>query len=97
MKIGYQYAIEVLLVHYRKLQKEQADSALIQQLKEGIEYLCYPWREDRSEHVRSPLIEAHEPEILEDHAELARRGRIHVQMAEYVWEVLKEIGTVKGP
>jgi hypothetical protein len=94
MKLGYKYAIEVLLDHYRSLKRDKTDPEQIQQIKEGIEYLCYPWREDLTEEVRSPLIEDDEDGPLDDDEELARRGKIQVEMSEYVWNVLKAIGAV---
>jgi hypothetical protein len=94
VKIGYKYAIEVLLERYRALKNDNADPELIQQIKEGIEYLCYPWREDLTEQVRSPLVEDGEEGFIEDDEELFRRGEIRVEMSEYVWRVLKAIGSV---
>jgi hypothetical protein len=94
MKIGYKYAIEVLLDHYRALKRDNAEAELIQQVKEGVEYLCHPWREDLTERVRSPLIEDGEVDPLEDDEELARRGKIQVEMSEYVRAVLKAFGSV---
>jgi len=92
MKIGYQYAIKLLLEHYRELKARGGDIGQIQELREGIEYLCYPWREDISETVVSPLKELGDPDFLDDDEELARRGDIYVNMSEYAWLVLKEIG-----
>jgi hypothetical protein len=94
MKLGYKHAIEVLLEHYYSLKRDKADPEQIQQIKEGIEYLCYPWREDLTEEVRSPLIEKGEYGPLDDDEELARRGKIQVEMSGYVWQVLKAIGSV---
>ncbi len=42
MKIGYQYAIEVLLAHYRKLESDHADQALIQQIRRGSSTFVIP-------------------------------------------------------
>lgn len=92
MKIGYQYAIETLLNRYR--QSEDVSQEQRQQLKEGIEYLCLPWREDLAEDVPSPLFEKDDPPFIEDNSEIARRGEIQIRMSRYVWEVLKEIGSV---
>jgi hypothetical protein len=76
------------------LKRVRADPEQIQQIKEGIEYLCYPWREDRTETVRSPLIEKGEYGPLDDDEELARRGKIQIEISGYVWKVLKAIGVV---
>ena len=94
MKTGYKHAIEVLFDHYQVLKNKNEDTDLIQQIKEGIEYLCYPWREDLTEQVKSPLIEDDETGFLENDEELFRRGDIHVEMSAYVWKVLKAIGSV---
>ena len=96
MKIGFKYAIEVLLEQYRALKSQDADADQIQQIKEGIEYLCRPWREDLTENIPSPLFEDGEKRSVEDAMEVARRGNIHVEMSYYVWDVLKEIGVVNG-
>jgi len=94
MKIGYKYAIEILLENYRELKARGGDIGQIQQLKEGITYLCYPWREDISETGVSPLRELWAPDFMDDDEDLSRRGDSYVNMAEYSWEVLKEIGVV---
>lgn len=96
MKIGFRYAIDVLMENYRGMKTTHADAELLQQLKEGIEYLCRPWREDLTENIRSPLFEEGENSPIEDAEEVVRRGNIHVEMSYYVWDVLKEIGVVKG-
>ena len=55
MKTGYKKAIEVLFTEYEKLKSENADPDDIKSIREGIEYLCYPFREDLTENIRSPI------------------------------------------
>ena len=55
MKIGYKKAIETLYVEYVRLKANQGDPEAVQSIREGIEYLCEPFREDLSENIRSPL------------------------------------------
>ncbi len=64
MKKGYQQAIKCLLAEYQRLMaapdsdsKEKAQS-----VREGLEYLCYPYRQDLSKFVRSPLRDEDNPE-----------------------------------
>lgn len=49
-KVGYKHAIQSLFNEYEKLVKENpSDPETIEKMKsirEGIEYLCYPFRED---------------------------------------------------
>jgi hypothetical protein len=55
MKVGYKKAIEILFEEYQKQKATNGDPEEIQSIREGIEYLCYPFREDLSEDIRSPL------------------------------------------
>ena len=57
MKIGYHHALKILLQEYKNLITEiDSDSQeKAKSIREGIEYLCYPFREDLSKFVRSPL------------------------------------------
>jgi len=63
MKIGYHHALNVLLAEYKRLMKDPAgNKEKAQSVREGIEYLCYPYREDLSKPVRSPLRDETDPE-----------------------------------
>ncbi|MBU0993403.1 MAG: hypothetical protein KJ737_12990 [Proteobacteria bacterium] len=55
MKAGYKRAIEILVEKYEELKANHGDPEEIQSIREGIERLCYPFREDLTEDVRSPL------------------------------------------
>ena len=63
MKKGYQHAINCLLDEYKRLiASPGSNKEQIQSIREGIEYLCYPYREDLSKPVRSPLRDEDDPE-----------------------------------
>jgi hypothetical protein len=64
MKKGYQHALKILLDEYKRLMADPDSSSKekAQSVREGIEYLCYPYREDLSKFVRSPLRDEDNPE-----------------------------------
>ena len=55
MKVGYKKAIEILFAEYEKLKSENGNPDDIKSIREGIEYLCYPFREDLTKDIRSPI------------------------------------------
>lgn len=104
MKVGYAYAIQVLLDEFRKIKNEEGRGEDLQSLREGIEYLCYPFREDLSEAVRSPLQDPGDPELDPGRAdcatvekELAFDGRVsellsrHLQVKRFALDALEYI------
>ena len=64
MKKGYQHAIKCLLDEYKRLMTDPDNNSKekAQSIREGIEYLCYPYREDLSKPVPSPLRDEDNPE-----------------------------------
>ena len=64
MKIGYHHALNVLIAEYKRLMKdpESISKEKAKSVREGIEYLCYPYREDLSKFVCSPLRDEDDPE-----------------------------------
>ncbi len=64
MKKGYQHSLKILLDEYKRLKAEPGsiNKEQAQSIREGIEYLCYPYREDLSKFVRSPLRDETDPE-----------------------------------
>ncbi len=64
MKKGYQHAIKCLLDEYKRLMTDpdSSNKEKAQSIREGIEYLCYPYREDLSKPVPSPLRDENNPE-----------------------------------
>ena len=64
MKKGYQQAIKCLLAEYKRLMDDPGNDSKekAQSVREGLEYLCYPYREDLSKFVRSPLRDENDPE-----------------------------------
>ena len=53
-----------MLDEYKRLKADPDSSSeeKSQSVREGIEYLCYPYREDLSKPVRSPLRDENNPE-----------------------------------
>jgi len=45
-KVGYKHAIEHLFNEYERLVKVNPEDEKTKSIKEGIEYLCFPFRED---------------------------------------------------
>jgi hypothetical protein len=89
MKIGYHHALNVLLAEYKKLMKDPDGSSKekIQSVREGIEYLCYPYREDLSKFIRSPLRDEDNPEENFTRADLStpeKQAAFNDRMAEGV-------------
>lgn len=64
MKKGYQQAVKCLLDEYKRLMDDPGNDSKekAQSVREGLEYLCYPYREDLSRFVRSPLRDEDNPE-----------------------------------
>lgn len=104
MKVGYRKAIEILFEEYQRQKAANGDPEEIQSIREGIEYLCYPFREDLSEDIRSPLQDPEDDSLnllkadrstsdkawgfLERMSELSRRD---LQVALYALKVLKQL------
>ena len=103
MKTGYRKAIEVLFLEYQRLVSENGNEEDIKSIREGIEYLCYPYRDDLSEDTRS-LIQDPESDLYLDKAdrstpekdkafweEMTRASQKHLDIALYALEVLKKL------
>ncbi len=46
-KVGYKHAIELLFNEYKALLEQNSeDKERLQSIREGIDYLCFPFRED---------------------------------------------------
>ncbi len=63
MKVGYNRAIQILFDEYRRRKDNCESEEVLQSIREGIEYLCYPFREDLREDVPSPLQCSDDPEL----------------------------------
>ncbi len=88
MKIGYDIAIKALVARHKELVQAGADQETLQSIAEGIEHLCYPFREDLTENVPSPL---HDPKdnVLDPDKELARKLSVRVHLSEVAWQALE--------
>ncbi|HAO20773.1 MAG: hypothetical protein BWK80_51540 [Desulfobacteraceae bacterium IS3] len=62
MKAGYNRAIQILFDEYKRLKDNHEREEILQSIREGIEYLCYPFREDLTEDISSPL-QSDDPEL----------------------------------
>lgn len=88
MKIGYDEAIKTLVDQHKKLSAANADPDQLKSIAEGIEHLCYPFREDLTHHVPSPLFDRRDSGLDEDE-EAARKLKIRVNLSEIAWEALQ--------
>ena len=104
MRIGYKKALEVLFDEYNKLKSENGDPDDIRSIREGIEYLCYPFREDLNEDVRSPLQDPQDDSLhilKADRSTPEKEKAFHERMSElsrrsldvklYALDVLKQL------
>jgi len=88
-KKGYQHALKILLDEYKRLMADPDSSSKekAQSVREGIEYLYYPYREDLSKFIRSPLRDEDDPEEDCTRADLStpeKRAAFKDRMAEGV-------------
>ncbi|MCG8568357.1 MAG: hypothetical protein MI747_25080 [Desulfobacterales bacterium] len=88
MRVGYDIAIKALVTHHKKLVASRANSEALKSVAEGIEYLCYPFREDLTENVPSPLYDPKDGELDPD-KEAARKLGIRVYLSEVAWQALE--------
>ena len=104
MKVGYKKAIEILFTEYEKLKSQNSNQDDIKSIREGIEYLCYPFREDLTKVIRSPLHDSDndslhldkadrstpekEDAFLENMAELSKRD---LEVTLYALDILKRL------
>jgi hypothetical protein len=108
-KVGYIYAIKALFDEYKRLNETKGDSEQIQSLREGIEYLCYPFRDD-VEVMTSPLY-GPELDIKESPKKLTTKELIasrrkktdfenqlkkHLAYQKFVREILSHIQETEG-
>ncbi|MBU0993404.1 MAG: hypothetical protein KJ737_12995 [Proteobacteria bacterium] len=103
MKVGYKKAIEVLYNEYKRLQAENGNPEEIKGIREGIEYLCYPFKEDLTEDIRSPLQDPNDPLYLDkaDRSTPAKEkafwekmttlSRKNIDVALYALDILKKL------
>jgi hypothetical protein len=88
LKKGYQHALKILLDEYKRLMADpDSKKEKAQSIREGIEYLCYPYREDLSKFVRSPLRDEGNPEEDFTRADLStpeKQAAFNDRMAEGV-------------
>lgn len=104
MKVGYKKAIEVLYNEYKRLQAENGNPEEIKSIREGIEYLCYPYREDLTEDIRSPLQDPNDDSLnilradrstpekdLAFHRRISELSRRDHLVSEYALDVLKKL------
>ncbi len=68
-KVGYKHAIELLFDEYKTLlEKKSEDKERLQSIREGIDYLCFPFREDitSEERPESPLQDEENPMYIDN-------------------------------
>jgi hypothetical protein len=85
MKAGYKKAIEVLFKEYKRRQAESWNPEEVRSVREGIEYLCYPFREDLAEDIRSPL------KSPDDDLSLDKADRSTPEKEKAFWENMSEL------
>ncbi len=88
MKVGYSIALKILVQQHKKLTAAGADPEQLKSIAEGIESLCYPYREDLTETVKSPLYDPKDTNLDEDQ-EVSRKIKIRVHLSEIAWEALQ--------
>ena len=91
MKTGYDIAIKTLVKQHKTLTAAGADPEQLKSIAEGIEHLCYPYREDLAESVPCPL---HDPKDEEKAGfdadnDLCRRFMTSVRLKEIAWDALQ--------
>lgn len=88
-KIGYNYAILELVSLHKKLKAKSQDPAKLKSIEEGIEFLCWPYRQDMWYQGPSPLCEDNEFGILRDDDEKSRRLDIRVELSDIAYEAME--------
>ena len=88
MKIGYDIAIKALVARHKELAQSGADKKTLKSIAEGIEHLCYPYREDLTENVPSPLHDPNDTEFDPD-KEAARKLGVRVHLSQVAWDALE--------
>ena len=88
MKVGYDIAIKILVERHKELMHFNADSDVLKSVAEGIEHLCYPFREDLTENVPSPLYDPNDKEFNPD-KEAARKLGVRVHLVQVAWDALE--------
>jgi len=86
MKVGYKKAIEILFTEYEKLKSANGHPDDLKSIREGIEYLCYPFREDLTKDIRSPL---QDPD--DDSLNLVKADRSTPEQEKAFWQNMAEL------
>ena len=81
-------AIKVLVKHHKELMASGAGPEKLKSVAEGIEHLCYPYREDLTENVPSPLYDPNDTEFDPD-KEAARKLGVRVHLSQVAWDALE--------
>jgi hypothetical protein len=95
MKTGYKHAILELVKLHKQMVADNADPEVIKGIKEGIEFLCLPYREDVWYEGPSPLNEDDDKDVFSDRDEICRRGPIAVELSNVAFEAMTYLRSLK--